>query len=70
MPRTSAGGTARQTTIRMSGRLHDRLVAISARLGLPLSEVILRLVIIGLDTSQDLALEQRVSEGVARYDKH
>jgi predicted DNA-binding protein len=68
MTRLSTGGTHRQTTVRMSGRMHDRLITISARLGLPLSEIIIRLIIIGLDTSQDLALDQRAVEGVARYD--
>jgi predicted DNA-binding protein len=69
MPRTSQGGTMRQTTIRMSGRMYDRLTLISARLGLPLSEVALRAILIGLDTSCDLALDKPAVEGMARYDR-
>lgn len=60
----------RQTTMRMSARMYDRLVDISVRLKIPMSEVMLRLIIAGLDTTQDLALDKPSSGGMTRYDKH
>lgn len=63
-------GTQRQTSFRMSGLMYDRLVAISARLNIPMSEVIVRLIIAGLDTTQDLALDQPSHGGFARYERH
>jgi predicted DNA-binding protein len=69
MPAARPGGTQRQTTVRMSAQMMDRLIAISARLNLPVSEVIVRLMIAGLDCTQDLALDERASEGVAKFRK-
>ena len=60
----------RQTSFRMSGLLYDRLIAISSRLNLSLSEVIMRLVLIGLDTSNDLALTEPSSGGMVKYERH
>jgi hypothetical protein len=60
---SAVGSTKRNVTVPMSGVLRDRLIMISARLNLPLREVVLRLILIGLDTSQDLALTPKVVEG-------
>jgi hypothetical protein len=49
----------KQFTVRMSAKYFDRLAAIAARLNLPVSEVLIRASIIGLDCSDDLALEKR-----------
>jgi predicted DNA-binding protein len=69
MARISAGGSMKQSTIRMSGKMYDRLTTISARLNLPLSEVMLRLILVGLDASQDLALTEPAVEGIVKYDR-
>lgn len=63
-------GTQRQVSLRVSGLMYDRLVTISARLNIPLAEVIVRLIIAGLDTTQDLALDEPSRGGYARYDRH
>lgn len=49
----------------MSRVLDDRLKLIAARLNLPEQEVIMRLVLIGLDTSEDLALTEPQPKGIA-----
>lgn len=63
----TARGSQKFVHVRMGGPLHDRLIVISSRLGLPLNEIILRLILVGLDTSQDLALERPVYDGIARF---
>jgi hypothetical protein len=57
-------------TLFMSPVLKDRLTTISARLNLPLSEVVMRLLLIGLETSSDLALSEPSVEGIAKYARH
>jgi hypothetical protein len=59
MPVNLTGGTKRQISLRMSGRFYDRVAAIASRLNLPMSEVIIKAAIIGLDSSDDLAQEKR-----------
>lgn len=49
-----------------SRKLDDRIKLIAARLNMPEGEVIIRLIVAGLDSTQDLALTEPQSREVAR----
>lgn len=64
------GSTKAKCTIQYSKLLDDRLRAITVRLNMSMREVLLRLIIAGLDATQDLALTEPASrDGLARYDR-
>jgi hypothetical protein len=49
----------KQVTVSYSALLDDRIRAIAKRLNMPIRDVLVKLIVVGLDASQDLELMER-----------